>query len=61
MEQLMKKTTENARNEVRQGQGRETERKTTIDERFKNTYLRPPKPVTITPGGLNPFLLSPRI
>lgn len=61
MEQLMKKTTENARNEVRQGQGRETERKTTIDERFKNTYLRPPKPMTITPGGLNPFLLSPRI
>lgn len=30
------------------------------DERFKNTYLRP-KPMTNTPGGLNPFLLSPRI
>ena len=52
MTQLMKK----------QEQGRETERKQPIkDERFKNTYLRPPKPMTITPGGLNPFLLSPRI
>lgn len=54
MEQLMK----------REEQGRETpqqERKQGInDERFKNTYLRPAKPMTITPGGLNPFLLSPR-
>ena len=32
-----------------------------IDERFKNTYLRPKKPMTNTPGGLNPFLLSPRL
>ena len=38
-----------------------TGRKQTIaDERFKNTYLRP-KPMTNTPGGLNPFLLSPRL
>ena len=47
----------------KQEQGRETtERKQPItDERFKNTYLRPAKPMTNTPGGLNPFLLSPRI
>ena len=52
MEQLMKK----------QEQQETTERKQPItDERFKNTYLRPPKPITNTPGGLNPFLLSPRI
>ena len=53
MTQLMKK----------QEQGRETpttRRATIKDERFKNTYLRP-KPMTNTPGGLNPFLLSPRI
>ena len=53
MTQLMKK----------QEQGRETpttRRATITDERFKNTYLRP-KPMTNTPGGLNPFLLSPRI
>ena len=52
MTQLMKK----------QEQGRETttHRATITDERFKNTYLRP-KPMTNTPGGLNPFLLSPRI
>ena len=30
------------------------------DAGFKNTYLRP-KPMTNTPGGLNPFLLSPRL
>ena len=56
MEQLMKK---------REGQEQETPatavRKIPKDERFKNTYLRPPKPMTNTPGGLNPFLLSPRI
>lgn len=56
MEQLMKK---------REGQEQETPatavRKIPKDERFKNTYLRPPKPATNTPGGLNPFLLSPRI
>lgn len=53
MTQLMKK----------QEQGRETtttRRATITDERFKNTYLRP-KPMTNAPGGLNPFLLSPRI
>ena len=53
MTQLMKK----------QEQGRETpttRRATIKDEWFKNTYSRP-KPMTNTPGGLNPFLLSPRI
>lgn len=50
MEQLMKKQ-ETPQQERKQGIN---------DERFKNTYLRPAKPMTITPGGLNPFLLSPR-
>lgn len=55
MEQLMKK----------QEQEQETPatpvREVPKNERFKNTYLRPAKPMTNTPGGLNPFLLSPRI
>ena len=52
MEQLMKK----------QEQQKQTTQQPTIkDERFKNTYLRPAKPMTNTPGGLNPFLLSPRL
>lgn len=51
MEQLMKK----------QEQQKQTTQQPITNERFKNTYLRPPKPATITPGGLNPFLLSPRI
>ncbi len=56
MTQLMKKK-----------EGQETTRETTgrkqtiADEKFKNTYLRPSKPMTNTPGGLNPFLLSPRL
>ena len=54
MEQLMKKKEE-------QETPATAVRKIPKDERFKNTYLRPPKPATITPGGLNPFLLSPRI
>ena len=50
MTQLMKK------------QEQPTERKQGINrERLQNAYLRPPKPMTNTPGGLNPFLLSPRI
>ena len=60
MEQLMKKQEQgretapkDARNEVRQ--------QPITDERFRNTYLRQSKPMTNTPGGLNPFLLSPRI
>ena len=54
MTQLMKKQ--------EQGQETPTRRKQPIiDERFQNTYLRPKKPMTNTPGGLNPFLLSPRI
>lgn len=51
MEQLMKKQETPAT----------AVRKIPKDERFKNTYLRPAKPMTNTPGGLNPFLLSPRI
>lgn len=64
MTKLMKKASEDARNGVRQEQGRETttkRRAIITDEKFKNTYLRPTKPMTNTPGGLNPFLLSPRI
>ena len=53
MEQLMKKQEQRGTTEIKQP--------TITDERFKNTYLRPPKPMTKTPGGLNPFLLSPRI
>ena len=50
MTQLMKK------------QEQPTERKQGINrERLQNAYLRPAKPMTNTPGGLNPFLLSPRI
>ena len=50
MTQLMKK------------QEQPTERKQGINrERLQNAYLRPSKPMTNTPGGLNPFLLSPRI
>lgn len=55
MEQLMKK----------QEQGTAAEREKFMKqqelERFRNTYSRQPKPATNTPGGLNPFLLSPRI
>lgn len=51
MEQLMKK----------QEQQKQPTQQPITNEKFKNTYLRPPKPATITPGGLNPFLLSPRI
>lgn len=50
MTQLMKK----------QEQQKQPTQPTMTDERFKNTYLRPSKPATNTPGGLNPFLLSPR-
>ena len=50
MTQLMKKKEQ-----------QETQQQPITDERFKNTYLRPAKPMTNTPGGLNPFLLSPRI
>lgn len=53
MTQLMKK-----KEGQETGTGRE---QPIIDESFKNTYLRPKKPMTNTPGGLNPFLLSPRI
>lgn len=44
----------------RQEQQKQPTQQPITNERFRNTYLRPPKPATITPGGLNPFLLSPR-
>lgn len=50
MTQLMKK----------QEQQKQPTQPTMTDERFKNTYSRPSKQVINTPGGLNPFLLSPR-
>lgn len=61
MEQLMKKAAKDVQTEEMQREKRDELRKEQELQKFKNTYLRPPKPTTITPGGLNPFLLSPRI
>lgn len=61
MEQLMKKAAKDVQTEEMQREKRENLQKQQELQKFKNTYLRPPKPTTITPGGLNPFLLSPRI
>lgn len=61
MEQLMKKAAKDVQTEEMQREKRENFTKQQELQKFKNTYLRPPKPTTITPGGLNPFLLSPRI
>lgn len=61
MEQLMKKAAKDVQTEEMQREKRDELRKEQELQKFKNTYLRPPKPATITPGGLNPFLLSPRI
>ena len=64
MEQLMKKAAKDVQDEIREEKVRknvENLKNQQELQKFKNTYLRPPKPVTITPGGLNPFLLSPRI
>lgn len=61
MEQLMKKAAKDVQTEEMQRGKRDELRKEQELQKFKNTYLRPPKPATITPGGLNPFLLSPRI
>lgn len=61
MEQLMKKAAKDVQTEEMQRGKRDELRKEQELQKFKNTYLRPPKPTTITPGGLNPFLLSPRI
>lgn len=61
MEQLMKKAAKDVQTEEMQREKRDELRKQQELQKFKNTYLRPPKPTTITPGGLNPFLLSPRI
>ena len=60
MTQLMKKqeTTERKQEE----ETRPKFKKAYFDDSgFRNTYSRQPKQVPNTPGGLNPFLLSPRI
>lgn len=61
MEQLMKKAAKDVQAEEMQREKRDELRKEQELQKFRNTYLRPPKPATNTPGGLNPFLLSPRI
>ena len=64
MKQLMKKATKDIQDEIREEKVQKNVEKLKNQQelqKFKNTYLRPPKPTTITPGGLNPFLLSPRI
>ena len=61
MEQLMKKAAKDVQTEEMQKEKRDKLRKELELQKFRNTYLRPPKPATNTPGGLNPFLLSPRI
>lgn len=61
MEQLMKKAAKDVQTEEMQREKRDELRKEQELQKFKNTYLRPAKPMTNTPGGLNPFLLSPRI
>lgn len=61
MEQLMKKAAKDVQTEEMQREKRDELRKEQELQKFKNTYLRPAKPITNTPGGLNPFLLSPRI
>ena len=60
MTQLMMKAAKDVQTEEMQREERNKLRKQQELEKFKNTYSRPPKPATITPGGLNPFLLSPR-
>ena len=60
MEQLMKKAAKDVQTEEMQREERNKLRKQQELEKFRNTYSRQPKPATITPGGLNPFLLSPR-
>ena len=60
MTQLMKKAAKDVQTEEMQREERDKLRKQQELERFRNTYSRQPKPATNTPGGLNPFLLSPR-
>ena len=61
MEQLMKKAAKDVQTEEMQREERDELYKQQELQKFRNTYSRPPKPATNTPGGLNPFLLSPRI
>ena len=61
MEQLMKKAAKDVQTEEMQREERDELYKQQELQKFRNTYTRPPKPATNTPGGLNPFLLSPRI
>lgn len=60
MEQLMKKR-EGQETPIKQETRPKFEKAYFSDAGFRNTYSRQPKPATNTPGGLNPFLLSPRI
>ena len=60
MTQLMKKAAKDVQTEEMQKEKRDELMKQQELQRFKNTYSRP-KPMTNTPGGLNPFLLSPRL
>lgn len=61
MEQLMKKAAKDVQEETTREEEMDKLRKEQELQKFRNTYLRPAKPMTNTPGGLNPFLLSPRI
>lgn len=60
MEQLMKKR-EGQETTIKQETRPKFEKAYINDAGFRNTYSRQQKPATNTPGGLNPFLLSPRI
>ena len=60
MEQLMKKAAKDVQEETTREEKRDKLRKEQELQKFRNTYLRT-KPMTNTPGGLNPFLLSPRL
>lgn len=60
MTQLMKKR-EGQETTIKQETRPKFEKAYFSDAGFRNTYSRQQKPATNTPGGLNPFLLSPRI
>ena len=60
MEQLMKKATKQEETTKQETRPKFKEAYFS-DAGFRNTYSRQSKPITNTPGGLNPFLLSPRI
>lgn len=61
MTQLMKKQEQGRETTIKQETRPKFEKAYFSDAGFKNTYSRQQKPATNTPGGLNPFLLSPRI